>query len=141
MGFKNENEPFTKKLELDIYYKESIEKIIEYSKYLNSIDLASSVKFFESVLLTVKSRSLLDEFVSDYTYIFELPESTINNKNIFLKDSLSNVGELVYEMLLIFNIRLFKKQGKIYCEVDTFSFKDYEINVNEYVDFIKEIFK
>lgn len=137
---KNEKDEFTKKLDLFDVYKDSIDRLLEKSKYLNPIELASSIKFVESILYDIKGYSLLDEFVKNYTYTFEIKESTINNKHIFLGDSLSEVGELVYEILIMFNVKIKKENSKIVCEVDTLSYKDYDFDVNNYINFLKEIF-
>lgn len=137
---KNEKDEFTKKLDLFDVYKDNIDRLLEKSKYLNPIELASSIKFVESILYDIKGYSLLDEFVKNYTYTFEIKESTINNKHIFLGDSLSEVGELVYEILIMFNVKIKKENSKIVCEVDTLSYKDYDFDVNNYINFLKEIF-
>lgn len=137
---KNEKDEFTKKLDLFDVYKDSIDRLLEKSKYLNPIELASSIKFVESILYDIKGYSLLDEFVKNYIYTFEIKESTINNKHIFLGDSLSEVGELVYEILIMFNVKIKKENSKIVCEVDTLSYKDYDFDVNNYINFLKEIF-
>lgn len=137
---KNEKDEFTKKLDLFDVYKDNIDRLLDKSKYLNPIELASSIKFVESILYDIKGYSLLDEFVKNYTYTFEIKESTINNKHIFLGDSLSEVGELVYEILIMFNVKIKKENSKIVCEVDTLSYKDYDFDVNNYINFLKEIF-